>query len=613
MKTRSILVRRLALIISFLLLLIPFSSHAQTLPPVNPSEVTGDIRIAGATPLIPVTENIATLFSLEGYGGNISIEATGTDAAMTRLCNGELDLVLADRQISPAEINACSATGRPPLAFRVATSAVIVTTNRLNNFLNDVSTTELQLIWGTAGTWNEIRSDWPNEVIGRYGPGVTSTEFNLFATVVFGGDVSRLSTALGAQFNDDPNVSLGRVAESPFAVAFFEASYALNNNNLVRGVNIDGVEPSFNNIADNLYPLSRPLIIYSTSRTFQELPQVASFMNYYLSNIETQLNTSGLFPAPPNALQVARNTWLGSTGQAVPTQVVELPVTTEEPTVVVTDVPVATEVAPPTSSAFTPDVQQLLVNARLDLELIVNELMGVERPAGWSGALDINNPQLPILLRLDTESTAAIVYGAESRPAEWFGAINSTTFAIARDIRHDVELLADSVFFGGQRPSGWAGADPVYRCDRTTQAMVTLLRNSGVYTITIDPFASDFCERLRNDITLFTEVNLLNPDVQVGASGVQVQGEIQIDTNFAVAFYDVNARQRAGVIPFGTPVTPIARSYNGFSNMTLVQGEGFLLFIEYQNMNIDQQAFRVMPNIEGRDFETVCNVVWCEF
>jgi phosphate transport system substrate-binding protein len=612
MKPRRILVRRLALILCFVLLLVSFSTSAQTLPPVNPSQVTGDIRIAGATPLIPVTENIATLFSLEGYSGNISIEATGTDAAMTRLCNGEVDLVLADRQISAAELNTCSSNGRPPLAFRVATTAVIVVTNRLNNFLNDVSTTELQLIWGTSSTWNEIRSDWPTEVIARYGPGVTSNEFNLFATVLFGGDISRLSTALGAQFNDDVNVSLGRVAESPFSVGFFDANYALNNINLVRGVSIDGVEPSFNNIADTLYPLSRPLFIYSSSRTFQELPQVASFMNYYLSSIETQLGTSGLFPAPPNALQVAMNTWLGSTGQAVPTQEVVLPVTTEEPTAVVTAAPESTEVAAPTS-VFTPEVQTLLVNARLDLELVVNELMGIERPAGWSGTLDINNPQLPILLRLDTELTAAIVYGAESRPAEWFGAINSTTFAIARDIRHDVELLADSVFFGGQRPSGWAGADPVYRCDRTTQAMVTLLRNSGVYTVTIDPFSANFCEQLRNDITLFTEVNLLNPDVQVGASGVAVGGDIQIDTNFAVAFFDVHARQRAGVIPFGTAVTPIARSYNGFSNMTLVQGEGFLLFIEYQNMNIDQQAFRVLPNYEGRDFETVCNVIWCEF
>lgn len=605
--------RRLALIISFVLLLIPLSSSAQTLPPVNPSQVTGDIRIAGASPLVPVTENIATLFSLEGYGGNISIEATGTDAAMTRLCNGEVDLVLADRQISPAELNSCSANGRPPLAFRVATSAVVVTTNRLNNFLTDISSTELQLIWGTTATWNEIRADWPTEVIARYGPGVNSSEFNLFATVVFGGDLNRLSTALGAQFNDDVNVSLGRIAESPFSIGFFEANYALTNSNLVRGVMIDGVEPTFNNIADNLYPLSRPLIVYSTSTTFQQQPQVASFMNYYLSTIESQLGSSGLFPAPPNALTVAQNTWLGSTGAVVPTQEVVLPVTTEEP-VVVTEAPVETTAeAPTTTLVFAPEVQELLVNARLDLELVANERMGIERPLGWSGALDITNPQLPILLRLDTELMAAIVYGTESRPPEWFGAINSTSFAIARDIRHDVELLADDVFFGGQRPSGWAGADPVYRCDRTTQAMVTLLRNSGVYTITIDQFAPNFCEQLRNDITLFTEVNLLDPDVQVGASGVEVQGEIQIDTNFAVAFYDVNARQRGGVIPFGTPVTPIARSYNGFSNMTLVQGEGFLLFIEYQNMNIDQQAFRVLPNYEGRDFETVCNLIWCEF
>src|SRR6185369_11096841 len=99
--------------------------------------------------------------------------------------------------------------------------------------------------------------DWPNEVIARFGPGVNSPEFSLFATVVFGGNLAQLSTALGAQFNDDVNVSLGRVAESPFSVGFFEANYALQNGNLMRGVTIDGVEPTFNNIADTLYPLSR--------------------------------------------------------------------------------------------------------------------------------------------------------------------------------------------------------------------------------------------------------------------------------------------------------------------------------------------------------------------
>jgi phosphate transport system substrate-binding protein len=605
-------VRRLALILSFMLLLVPISSFAQSLPPVDPSQVTGDIRIAGATPLVPVTENIATLFSLEGYGGNISIEATGTDAAMTRLCNGEIDLVLADRQISAQELNACSAAGRPPLAFRVATTAVVVVTNRLNSFLTNISATELQLIWGTTSTWSEIRPDWPNEVIGRFGPGVNSPEFGLFATVVFGGNLAQLSTALGAQFNDDVNVSLGRVAESPFAVGFFDANYALQNSNLVRGVMIDGIEPTFNNIADTLYPLSRPLIVYSTSRTFQEMPQVASFMNYYLSNIESQLATSTLFPAPPNALVVAQNTWLGSTGQAVPTQAVPLPAVTEAP-VVVTQIPETTAEAPTTpTQVFTPEVQELLVNARLDLELVASENMGLDRPQGWSGTLDINNPQLPILIRLDTELMAAIVYGADSRPPDWFGAINSTSFAIARDIRHDVELLADSVFFGGRRPEGWAGSKPVYRCDRTTQAFVTFLENSAVYTITIDQFSPTFCQQLSMDIALFTEVNLLNPDVQIGASGVTVTGPVQIDTNFAVAFHDVNARQRAGVIPFGTPVTPVARSYNGFSNMTLVQGEGFLVFIEYQNMNIEQSDFRVLPDYTTRDFETQCLIIWCE-
>lgn len=280
--------------------------------------------------------------------------------------------------------------------------------------------------------------------------------------------------------------------------------------------------------------------------------------------------------------------------------------------------PEVTEVA--TEEAIvTDDSTLLLLNLRPDLETLSNEMLGVGiRPEGWSGSIDLTNPQLGLLMRLDLEILAGATLGADVRPAGWFGAVPSSPYALARDIRHDIELLADAAFGDDAgRPAGWLGGEAMMRCSRATQALVGLLEAGGVFTLQVDPTARDFCRQAEVAASQFAEVNLLsNPSLNgtLSLSGVTAAsgGTATVNTDFAAAFLDRGASLRVGVFPVGTTVTAVARSYTQFSNMLLVRGDNFELFVDYQFTSVSQAQFEALPDVDTITIDPYCGTEWCE-
>lgn len=298
----------------------------------------------------------------------------------------------------------------------------------------------------------------------------------------------------------------------------------------------------------------------------------------------------------------------------------ETPLATEEPDVitggeVIGDQTVQPIPPPPESqpvSVIDPAALPILINVRTDLELLANQALNNQRPVGWSGSLDVNDIQLPILMRLDLELLAGTVLGIDQRPDGWFGAVASTQYAISRDIRHDLELLADVVNTPNIRPPGWAGGDPLLRCNRSTQALVTLLERSGTFQLQIDLNAPDFCHQAEVEASRFAEQGQANAAALAGVEGAAPPaGSIQIDSPFAVAFLDRNARQPTGTVPQGEVITPVARSYTQFSRMMLIRGNGFDVFIDYRDSSITEDAFNALPDINSITTPPTCAAEWC--
>lgn len=283
------------------------------LPPVDPLAVSGDIVVAGSSTVFPLTERMAERFQDEGYSGNITIDSIGSGAGFERFCvEGESDISNASRPIEEDEVEACNAIGRAPLEFRVGTDALAVTVSSENDFVDNLTLEQLALAFSTAETWADLDPSWPAEPILRFSPGTDSGTFDYFVEAVFEEDSEPLLNAGNLQLSEDDNVLVQGVLGSPYAIAYFGYAYYAENADTLNILNIEGVEPSAENVDNNSYPLARPLFIYSTASVMEEKPQVAAFINFYLTFVNEEVVDVGYFPASEDAWTAAKQAWLSA-------------------------------------------------------------------------------------------------------------------------------------------------------------------------------------------------------------------------------------------------------------------------------------------------------------
>ncbi len=135
------------------------------------------------------------------------------------------------------------------------------------------------------------------------------------------------------------------------------------------------------------------------------------------------------------------------------------------------------------------DFAAFVVNIRLDLELLANEVNGPGiRPEGWNFNTDPTSVSILGDIWLDLELQADRVLGDDvPRPPGWIGASSPTPNRIARNLRHDLELLADYAFGEGERPDDWIGAPRLFSCSQTVQNLMDYMRRTfEIQSITPD-------------------------------------------------------------------------------------------------------------------------------
>lgn len=268
--------------------------------------VEGDIITAGSSTVFPLAEAVAEMFIDEGYAGNVTIDSIGSGAGFERFCvAGETDVSNASRPIKESEVESCAAIGRTPIEFRVGTDALAVVTSPENDWATDVTVEELAAIF-TAEKWSDVNAEWPAEDILRYVPGTDSGTFDYFIEAVFEEDAEPLLTAPNTQFSEDDNVLVVGVEGSPYAVGFFGYAYYSENAALLNILDINGVEATFESVEGGEYALARPLFIYSDAGIMAEKPQVAAYVNYFLTSVNDVIEEVGYFPASDEALGEAK-------------------------------------------------------------------------------------------------------------------------------------------------------------------------------------------------------------------------------------------------------------------------------------------------------------------
>lgn len=287
------------------------------LPPVDPLDVNGDIIIAGSSTVFPLTERMAERFQDEGFSGQITIDSIGSGAGFERFCvSGETDISNASRPIKDSEIESCRGIGREPIAFRVGTDALAVVVSRENDFLDNLTLEQLALIFSDRATqWSDLDPAWPAEDILLFSPGSDSGTYDYFVEEVFDEDETPIQTAPNIQFSEDDNVLVQGVTGSPHAIAYMGYAYYRENADSLKVLSIEGVAPTQENVDNGSYPLARPLFIYSDAGIMQAKPQVAAFINFYLTFVDEEVTDVGYFPASDEALEQSVQHWLDAMGQ----------------------------------------------------------------------------------------------------------------------------------------------------------------------------------------------------------------------------------------------------------------------------------------------------------
>jgi len=293
------------------------------LPMVDPLTVTGDIVTAGSSTVYPLSEAMAERFINEGYSGNITIDSIGSGAGFERFCaSGETDISNASRPIKDSEIEDCAAIGRTPIEIRVGTDALAVVVNPENDWLAGGVTMEqlAQIFSADVVNWSDVDAAWPNEPIQRFSPGTDSGTYDYFIEAVmdpaFGDEAeAKFLDAANLQLSEDDNVLVQGVAGSKHGIGYFGYAYYAENEGVIDILSIDGVDATPEAVDANSYPLARPLFIYTDAGIMQSKPQVAAFINFYLTYVNEEVQRVGYFPASGEALDEARAAWLTAMGQ----------------------------------------------------------------------------------------------------------------------------------------------------------------------------------------------------------------------------------------------------------------------------------------------------------
>ena len=274
------------------------------------AEVTGNVneddeQIAGegSSTVFPILNLLVEDFNAD-HGVAVELGGNGTGSGFSALIDGTAQFANASRGIEQEEIDALEDGGVEWTEFLVATDGLTVAVNPSNDFVEDLTFDELKMIYsGEAENWSDVREDFPEEPITAYGPDQSHGTHDFFNEEVMDEE------GVQGQLIQDTNQVVSSVVGDENAIGFFGYSFYQANEDSLKAVSITGpdseeaVEPTFDNVMNFSYPLSRPLYVYASNAALEENETFHTFMEYTLQNSQSAAEEVGYVPLEDSALE----------------------------------------------------------------------------------------------------------------------------------------------------------------------------------------------------------------------------------------------------------------------------------------------------------------------
>ena len=300
------------------------------------------INIVGSSTVYPFSSAVAESFGQTSDFNTPIIESTGSGGGMKLFCAGigldHPDVTNASRAMKSSEAEKCAANDVEFVEFMVGYDGIVIA-NSLRGGPALIMTREQvalavsaqvpdangNLVDNPYEKWSDIDRSLPNRPILVLGPPTSSGTRDAFEELV----IHKAYKAMGfdkkaykaieiredgayVESGENDSLIVEQLTADGNAVGIFGFSFLQNNADRVKGATIDGVAPTFENIASGDYPVSRSLFFYVKTNHIGVVPGIVEFAEEFVDQAaqDGPLANIGLIPggdADQDAMQDALN------------------------------------------------------------------------------------------------------------------------------------------------------------------------------------------------------------------------------------------------------------------------------------------------------------------
>ena len=246
------------------------------------------------------------------------IESTGTGNGIQLFCAGlgpnTPDMANASRRMKPGEFETCVSNGVDEvIELQVGLDGIAFASAKGGIMLNLSPKTVYEALaakpYGkpqTAKTWRDVDPALPADPIVVYGPPSTSGTRDALKELVL--EVGCLSNPEMAALKErdetgfkqictevrsdggyvdqgeQDNLIVQKIVGNPRAVGVFGFSYLEENAGRVQGLPMNGVDPTYENIANFAYPGARAMYVYVKKAHMRAIPGLGNFMQEWVKS-----------------------------------------------------------------------------------------------------------------------------------------------------------------------------------------------------------------------------------------------------------------------------------------------------------------------------------------
>jgi phosphate transport system substrate-binding protein len=301
------------------------------------------INIVGSSTVYPFATVVAEQFGKSTSYKTPKIESTGSGGGFKLFCAGvgveHPDITNASRAIKKSEFDTCVANGvKEIVEVKIGYDGIVMANSKktaplkltrkdiflaLAKDVPDPSGAE-KLVPNPYKTWQDVNPALPAKSIEVLGPPPTSGTRDAFVELAMEGGAKSFGWIKAMKKTDskkykavchtvredgayveageNDNLIVQKLEANPNAVGIFGFSFLDQNMDKLQGSFVDGVQPTFDAIADGEYPVSRPLFFYVKKAHAEVIPGMKEYLQEFTSEKawgpDGYLTEKGMIPMP---------------------------------------------------------------------------------------------------------------------------------------------------------------------------------------------------------------------------------------------------------------------------------------------------------------------------